>query len=425
MTVEVPRWQQALFERRNLGVKLDLEAVRAVHAALGSPGAGIRGLHVLGTNGKGSTAAMAAHALRGRGLRVGLYTSPHLHRVGERVRVDGVAIADDEVQGLCDRVLAAEHAGPRALTFFEVLTLAGLLHFAERGVDALVIEAGLGGRLDATRVLRFTVSLFTSIALDHMQYLGPTIAAIAGEKAAVMEDGAPAISAPQTEEAAAVLRATARRFGVPLVFVEPLERAPVGLAGEHQRINGALALAGARRLVPELEVAALDGVVWPGRLERASAGGGSVVFDVGHNPHGIAALALALGGSAARRVVLFGCLADKDARGMIARLATLGCPLWLAPLPGVGVGGGGVGGGGAEGRSLAEAAAGVAGVRVFASADAPELLAAEAGWLASGGELVVCGSHHLVGLVRGRLLGAPADVVRLTDPLARGGAGAG
>ncbi|MBL9101235.1 MAG: bifunctional folylpolyglutamate synthase/dihydrofolate synthase [Myxococcales bacterium] len=402
---EVPRWQQALFERRNLGVKLDLAAVRAVHAALGAPGAGVRAVHVLGTNGKGSTAAMVAHVLRGRGLRVGLYTSPHLHRVGERLRVDGAAASDDEVQALCDRVLAAERAGPRPLTFFEVLTLAALLHFAGRSVDALVIEAGLGGRLDATRVLRYTASLFTPIALDHMQYLGPTIAAIAGEKAAVMEDGAPAVSAPQTAEAEAVLRATAARCGVALEFVAPLARAPRGLAGEHQRVNGALALAGARRLVAGATAEELDGVVWPGRLERVRVGGGAAVFDVAHNPHGIAALVEALREAPARRVVVFGCLADKDARGMLQRLATLGCPLWLAPLAG--------------GGSLEAAAEGLA-ARTFAAAEAPELAAAMAAWLAGDNELVVCGSHHLVGLLRGRLLGEAGDVRRLSDPLARG-----
>jgi dihydrofolate synthase/folylpolyglutamate synthase len=403
--IEVPRWQQALFERRNLGVKLDLVAVRAVYAALGSPGAGVPAIHVVGTNGKGSTAAMVAHALGRRGRRVGLYTSPHLHRVGERVRIAGAALADEAVAAACERVLAAESAGPRALTFFEVLTLAGLLAFETGEVDAIVLEAGLGGRLDATRILRFAATLFTPIALDHTAYLGPTIAAIAGEKAAVMEDGAPAFSAAQTEEAAAVLRGTAERCGVPLVFVPPLARAPVGLAGEHQRINGGLALAGARVLAAEATAEDLDGVVWPGRLERRRVGAGTVVFDVAHNPHGVAALAEHLRGSpAGERVVLFGCLADKDAPAMVAILAGLGCPLWLAPPPG---------------SAYPLDGVAPAGARVFGSLDAPELAAASASLLARGGELVVCGSHHVVGQVRGELLGVAGDARALTDPLTR------
>lgn len=406
MTTEVPRWQQALFERRNLGVKLDLGAVRAVYARLGAPAAGIPTIHVVGTNGKGSTAALAAHALRRRGARVGLYTSPHLHRVGERVRIDGAALADAALQGLCDAVLAAESAGPRALTFFEVLTLAGLLAFETGGVEAIVLEAGLGGRLDATRVARRAVTLVTPIALDHTQYLGPTIAAIAGEKAAVMEDGAPAWSAPQVPEAESVLRAAAERWGVALEFVEPLARAPVGLAGEHQRVNGALALAGARVLDAGVTAADLDGVVWPGRLERVAVGAGTVVFDVGHNPHGIAALVEHLRGTPARRAVIFGCLADKDAATMVATLATLACPLWLVPPPGV------------ASESLALVVD--RGAELFSSVDAPELAAAQARWLAMGGEVIVCGSHHLVGALRGRLLGSAADARPLTDPLSRG-----
>ena len=401
--MEVPRWQQALFERRNLGVKLGLEAVRAVHAALGSPAAHIPGLHVVGTNGKGSTSAMAAHALQRRGRRVGLYTSPHLHRVGERVRIAGVALADDELQVMCDRVLAAEGAGPRALTFFEVLTLAALLAFETGGCDAVVLEAGLGGRLDATRIGRFAATLFTPIALDHTAYLGPTIAAIAGEKAAVMADGAPAWSAPQVPEAAAVLHRVARENGVPLVVVEPLARAP--LAGEHQRVNAALALAGARVLAPEVVADDLEGVVWPGRLERVRVGGGSLVFDVAHNPHGIAALVDHLRATpTSERVVLFGCLADKDAPAMIATLMALECLLWLTPAPG------------GVAYDVAALAQGVTQARVFTGLDDPRLLAARAQLLARGGELIVCGSHHVVGHVRGQVLAVAGDARALSDP---------
>lgn len=395
----IPAWQQALFERRNLGVKLDLEAVRAAHLALGSPGHGIPAIHVLGTNGKGSSAAMCAHALGRSGRHVGLYTSPHLHRVGERVRVDGVAVADAVVQHLVDRVLACEV--PRPLTFFEILTLAAFVHFAELGVDAMVIEAGLGGRLDATRIGRYTARLFTPIDIDHTAYLGPDLTAIAGEKAAVIADGGVVFSAPQRPEAEVVLRAVAARHGVEVHFVTPLEHAP--LPGAHQRINAALALAGARAIDPTITAADLEGVQWPGRAERHELGGGAVIFDVAHNPHGVAALVAHLRGTPGQgRVIAFGCLADKDAPAMLEQLRGLGVPLWLIALPG--------------GHPLSELAGDA---RRFASPDDPALRPAIAGLLRGGGELVLCGSHHLVGHLRAELLGAEVDPRPLQDPLAR------
>ncbi len=400
----VPAWQEALFARRYLGVQLGLEAVCAAFTALGSPGAGLRSVHVLGTNGKGSTAALCAHAL-GKRLRVGLYTSPHLHRVGERIRVGGEAVGDDALQALVDRVLAVQDL-PRPLTFFEILTLAALLHFAASGAELLVMEAGLGGRLDATRVLRHSVTLFTPIDLDHMNYLGPDVVAIAGEKGAVLEDRAPAYSAPQSPEAAMVLRGLAGRWNVPLTFVEPLSRPPVGLEGAHQRVNAALALAGARHLDPSIAAEDLDGVVWPGRLERRVVGEGAVIFDVAHNPHGIAALVAHLEvAPRAPRALLFGCLADKDAPAMLAALARVGAPLWIAPPPGAA-------------PDLTDLAAPF-GADVFASVDDPRLQGSIDGWLAGGGELVICGSHHLVGHLRARLLGEASDGRWLGDPLRR------
>lgn len=392
----ISAWQEALFQRRNLGVKLDLEAVRAAHRSLGSPGQGIPAIHVLGTNGKGSTAAMCAHALR-RGRRVGLYTSPHLHRVGERIRVEGIPIADVAVQHLVDRVLACEV--PRPLTFFEILTLAAFLHFAELGVDVMVIEAGLGGRLDATRIGHYTARLFTPIDLDHTAYLGPDVAAIASEKAAVLSDGGVAFSAPQRPEAEAVLRGNAAQHHVSLQFVTPLDDAP--LPGAHQRINAALALAGARAIDITITAADLTGVSWPGRAERHALAGGVVIFDVAHNPHGVIALVGHLSGMTGQgRVIVFGCLADKDAPAMLAALAELDAPLWLIDLPG--------------GHPLT-----VASGRRFRGPDDPSLRSAIQEHLRLGGELVVCGSHHLVGQLRGELLGVEADSRPLHDPLAR------
>lgn len=401
---DTPTWQQELFAHRALGMIRNLDAVQAAYAALGEPGRGAATVHVVGTNGKGSTAAMVAHALRGRGRRVGLFTSPHLHRVGERIQIDGVALADAALQPIVAAVLATEQQGlPRALTFFEALTLAALSAFAAAGVEVMVLETGLGGRLDATCVVPATVTLMTPIDLDHQMYLGDTVEAIAEEKAAVMRDGAPVLSAAQAPAVAAVLRAAAVEYGVPLVFVEALVRAPVGLPGAHQRVNAGLALAGARAIDRAATATDLDGVRWPGRCERVESGGGTVVFDAAHNPHGIAALVTWLEGHVtSRRAVVFGCLADKEAPGMIAALGRLGAPLWLVP-PGPGA------------YEFAE----VAGAVKFSGPDDPGLRARWAEWLAAGGEIVVCGSHVLVGRLRGEVLGEAADAVTLTDPLAR------
>lgn len=410
---EEPDWQAALRARGGLGMIRTLDAVRAGYAALGSPGAQVPVVRVVGTNGKGSTAAMTAHVLGRYGLRVGLYTSPHLHRVAERIRVDGQPLADAALRAIVERVLACEGQGlPRPLTFFEILTLAGLVASAEAGCEVMVLETGMGGRDDATSVLPATVTLMAPIALDHQAFLGSTLAAIAGEKAAVMRAGAPVFSAGQAPEVAEVLVATAQACGAPLQFVAPLARAPEGLPGAHQRGNGALALAGAAAILAQLRpdapaptIADLDGVRWPGRCERVACGGGTVVFDVAHNPHGVLALASWLEGQERReRVIVFGCLADKDGSQMVRILARLGAPLWLVP-PGPGA------------YALEELAG--PGRIVFAGPDDPRLRAAWADHLARGGEIVVCGSHGLVGRLRAEALGEATDAAPLVDPVAR------
>lgn len=399
VTSGTSRTWEALFARRTLGIRLGLELVEGAYAALGRPARGIPTIHIVGTNGKGSTAALAEHALRGRGLRTGLYTSPHLHRVGERVRVGGQPVDDDRLRTHVEAVLRVE-AGlglPRPLSFFELLTLAALDLLAAAGVEALVVEAGLGGRLDATRLCEPRVVAVASIDLDHQALLGDTIAAIAAEKAAVMRAGIPTVTVPQRPEAAAVLRARAAEVGCPLHVVEPLPRAPRGLPGAHQRSNAALALAAARVLVPALRAEELDGARWPGRLERMPTGGGMLVLDVAHNPAGVAAVAAAVVEGEVPRpdLVVMGCQADKDAAGMVAALAPVPGPrLWVA---------------------LDELAAGgpPAGewAARYAAPDDPALVTALAAALAAGRTVLVLGSHVLVGAVRARAegLGAPAD----------------
>lgn len=400
----------ALFARRTLGIRMGLEIVEGAYAALGRPGRGIPAIHIVGTNGKGSTAALAEHALRGRGLRTGLYTSPHLHRVGERVRVGGQPVDDDRLRAHVEAVLRVE-AGlglPRPLSFFELLTLAALDLLAAAGVDALVVEAGLGGRLDATRLVEPRVVAISSIDLDHQAILGDTIAAIAAEKAAVMRPGVPTVSVPQRPEADAVLRARAAEVGCPLHVVEPLPRPPRGLPGAHQRSNGALALAAARVLVPGLRAEELDGARWPGRLEQMTAGGGTLVLDVAHNPAGVAAVAAAVGEGEVPRpdLVVMGCQADKDAAGMVAALRSVPAPRWWVAL--------GEAPSGGPASSLPpppKAAPAGEWAAHYAAPDDLALVAALEGALAAGRTVLVLGSHALVGAVRARAEGLtePAD----------------
>ncbi|HFE46103.1 MAG TPA: hypothetical protein ENJ18_11525, partial [Nannocystis exedens] len=251
LTATAPAWQRELFERRTLGVHLGLDVIRAAYKQLDDPARQIPAVQIVGTNGKGSTAAMVAHGLQGAGQRVGLFTSPHLHRLGERIQIAGEPLDDPTIGRWIDRVIEVERSADLGgtLTFFELLMLAALLAFADAKVDIAIVECGLGGRLDATRVANSKLTLVTPIAIDHQRFLGPDLETIAGEKAAVFENRAPALSAPQEVIAAAVLRATAERWQTSLHFVEPLTRAPLGLPGEHQRQNAGLALAALEHLL--------------------------------------------------------------------------------------------------------------------------------------------------------------------------------
>lgn len=390
---------EGLFSRRAAGVHLDLEVVRRAHALLDAPAARTPAVHMLGTNGKGSTAAMCAHALMRAGHRVGLYTSPHLVSVTERVRIDGAAVPERELQGATASVLAIEaelDPKPRPLSFFEVLTLAAALVFARHRVDVIVAEAGLGGRLDATRIFEARVHAFTSIDLDHQAWLGDTLDAIATEKAAVMRQGVPAITAPQHPAVMDVLRRRAESVGATLREAAPLPAPPRGLVGEHQRVNGAVALLAARVIAPRLTAADLDGVDWPGRLETLRWAGGRVILDVAHNPAGIRCVVEHVRAMRPSTLaVLFGCMQDKDARAMVEALETLEAPLWLTT-PG-------------EGGWEPAAPSPRARARVFATLDDPALRSTLHHHLARGGTVLACGSHVLVGKLRAEALGTPRD----------------
>lgn len=303
----------------------------------GAPDARFPVVRVIGTKGKGSTAAMLEAVLRAAGYRTGLYTSPHLHTPRERIRVEGLPIGrDDFVAGL--RLLLPEleeslgwEIGP--LTLFEGLTALGLRHFAQQGVELAVVEAGMGGRSDATHALRPVLTLLTPISLDHQAYLGSTVAAIAAEKAGAIPEGGMVACARQVPEAWEVVLRHCRAVGATAHIAPEHPAMAPGLAGPHQRENARLVVLAVELLrsqgwcIPEDAVReGLRAVHWPGRLEIV-AGRPLTLVDGAHNPAASEALARALteGGFLKHRprILLLGASADKDLVGLLRPLVPL------------------------------------------------------------------------------------------------------
>jgi dihydrofolate synthase / folylpolyglutamate synthase len=428
----------ALAARGRFGIRLGLGRTKALLAALGDPQRSLRGALVGGTNGKGSVLALAGSALRSAGWRVGQTPKPHLVSYRERVEIDGHPISVEDFTRHVEAVLAiaddvaARHGDP---TEFELLTAVVFRHFAEAGIDVALVEVGLGGRLDATHAWDGGVAAITNVALDHMEQLGPTIAAIAREKAAIIEHGDRAVTGADGE-ALEIIRRRARRVAAPLTAVSPapivdwdrdgltvelprLGLTRVGLRGRHQAANVAVADA----ILDALEdagIATADDdarrrgyatAVWPGRLELVSRGGVDVLLDGAHNPAGAAALAQAIDDlrphlAPGTVTLVMAAMADKDVDGIIDALAGAGAllgariiattvdsaramkPEDLA----------------ARWRLLAPR---VAEVDVVADPlDAVERA------IARGGTVIVAGSLYLVGAVRGYLIDDPG----LRDP---------
>jgi dihydrofolate synthase/folylpolyglutamate synthase len=337
-----------------------LARMHALLERLGDPQRSLRCVHVAGSKGKGSICEMMAAALGGCGYTVGLYTSPHLVDVRERVRVSGRWIEPQALVRLLNRVVQAGAAlqpefGP--LSYFEAITAVGLTHFAELAVDAAVIEVGLGGRLDATNTITPALCLIGAIQLEHTDLLGTTLGAIAREKAGILKPGVPAATVPQAPEALEVIQAVAAEVGAPLVvlgrdaeFTHRLEsdgehgthvrvsltsgktayeHVAVPLPGEHQAANCGLVLTGlellSRQGLAVSEAGVVQGLRTTARQGRAEVVSEQprVLIDGAHTPPSIAALVRALG--AHHRydslVVVFGCAQDKDVDGMLAEIS--------------------------------------------------------------------------------------------------------
>ena len=325
------------------GVKLGLENIRRLCDALGvgteSSGT-CKFIHVAGTNGKGSVCAMIAAICVAMGRRTGLYTSPHLVSFRERIRLGPDCIPEEHVAEVLGRVRQIIATWDRVPTFFEVTTALALSWFQSQRAEIVVLETGMGGRLDATNVVTPVVSVLTPIGFDHMQYLGGTLAEIAGEKAGIIKPGVPAVSSPQEPEAEAVFRSKAAQVGAPLSFIrEPLGKEwPLALSGGHQRWNAALAIAAIAALAaagihPEARVLreALGAVSWPGRFQRV---GECMIIDGAHNPP--AAMQLARTWQEefgpGKCVLVLGMLGDKDVRGFLSALLPVAFRVFCVPI---------------------------------------------------------------------------------------------
>lgn len=345
-----------LFALQSRGIRM---GVSRMHDALrwrGRPDRGLVFVHVTGTNGKGSTSAMLATCLREAGYRTGLFTSPHLHRWTERIRIDGRPISETEAARRIGDVLDAfAMPGAPETTFFELTTLCAIEAFRDHGCDACVMEIGLGGRLDATNATASALSVVTGVALDHTNILGPTVGAIAREKAGIFRRGVPVVVGARDAAARRVLTRRARAVGAPLWLVgrdydaacatdmdrtrtaridvhqgtRVLRDVRLGLAGAHQIDNAACAVAGLWRLrdrgwrIPDAAIRrGLARTRWPGRLERVP-GSPRLLFDAAHNPDGARTLARHLAVSTDRRttVLVFGAMKDKDYRASLRTLA--------------------------------------------------------------------------------------------------------
>lgn len=321
-------------------MELGLGRMRRVLAALDLERPPFKVVQVLGTNGKGSTSAFLESLCAAHGCRTGLYTSPHFVSPKERIRVDGRAVLGKLWAAPANRILAA--AAGDSLTYFEFLTVLALLLFREAKVDVAIMEAGLGGRNDATTAMAADMLCFTPIAMDHAAVLGPTLAHIARDKAAAIRTDAPVCTARQFPLAEKVLMTAACEQGAELATASPLSDLSlprIGLRGEHQKGNAGLALTAWQRLAPRLGKRADDAeaqarglarAFLPGRLQRIPAADDhpALLLDGAHNPHGMQALlrAFAAGDEQAPRAlpapvaIIFSCLGDKDWRTSAAML---------------------------------------------------------------------------------------------------------
>ncbi|MEL6336374.1 MAG: folylpolyglutamate synthase/dihydrofolate synthase family protein [Pseudomonadota bacterium] len=399
-------------------IDLTLDRVWRLLARMGDPHQALPPVvHIAGTNGKGSTLAMLRAGLEGGGARVHAYTSPHLVRFHERIRLAGELIEEPALMAVLEECEAAN--GPEPITYFEITTVAALVAMARTPADWTLLEVGLGGRLDATNVIdRPRLTIITPVSMDHEQYLGDTLAKIAFEKAGILKPGVPCIVAPQALEAMAVIEARAAEVGAPLtiagrdfamaetaegtIFEDAAGRLTLpkpALPGAHQVENAGVAVAALRTLRTGDTAAALSGASWPARLQRLTSGPlvealperSTLWLDGGHNPAAGAAIAAHLGDCAP--LYLIAGMLDTKAAGdfarplapLVRRAATLAIP-------------------GAPASLTADALSDrfrEVGIEATPAESLEEALAA-LGPLPAGSRVLICGSLYLAGAVLAR-----------------------
>ncbi len=403
-------------------IDLTLGRVERLLGALGHPERSLPPVvHVAGTNGKGSTQAMMRAGIEGAGLIAHAYTSPHLARFHERIRVAGRLIEDPALAALLEECERANGGAP--ITFFEITTVAGLLAFARTPADWLLLEVGLGGRLDATNVIeRPALTIITPVSYDHQQYLGESLREIAGEKAGILKPGVPCVVGPQPPEAMAAIAARAAEIGAPLrvagrdwrawrengrlAFADDdgrLDLPPPVLPGLHQFDNAGAAVAGLRALGFDAAAcaAAVTRAEWPARLQRLrrgplveAAGATAMWLDGGHNLAAAEAIAAHFAAMAqtdpAPLALVCGMLDTKDAGGFMRCFAPVVRAAWTVDIPGAAAS--------VPAASLARTARS-AGLPAEAAPDVAAAVAAAVAEVGPGGRVLICGSLYLAGVV--------------------------
>jgi dihydrofolate synthase / folylpolyglutamate synthase len=317
---------------RSLGLA-DLQTPRSARASRAISGASLKSLssyhiiHVAGTNGKGSVCAMIDAISRAASHRTGLFTSPHLISFRERIRVNGEMISEGDIACGLTEIRELVSGWEPHPTFFEIVTALGLQHFQKACCQVVVLETGMGGRLDATNAVASNTSVITPIDFDHEKWLGHSIAEIAREKAGIIKPGVSVVSAPQREEAEMIITQRARECGAPLQFVsEPWTNTKISLAGQHQKMNAAVAVASLRATaisIPEDAIArGLESVEWPARFQTWNK---QTVIDGAHNPAAAKILAQTwheqFGDD--RATILLAILRDKNVAEIVQALAPI------------------------------------------------------------------------------------------------------
>ncbi len=404
-----PEAIQLLYDLRLFGIKLGLEKIARLAELADHPQKHLRFIHVAGTNGKGSTCAMLESIYRAAGLRVGLFTSPHLVTFSERIQVNRQLITPQAVVRLVERLQEWLPAFPADAqpTFFEAVTVMALQHFAAEQCGLVIWETGMGGRFDATNIVKPLASVITNVHFDHEKWLGNTLEQIAFEKAGIIKQGVPAMTAVDQPGALDVIARRAAAEQAPLTVVTaadaqqpPLDTISPGLAGHHQKVNAAVALATVRGLQSVLPVGdeairtGLETVHWPGRLQVVTPRPGqTVLLDGAHNPSGAAALRAALQNRFKTRplALLIGLLRDKDWTHFCELLAPLAQRIVVSPVQSE------------RSADPAETARWFAGVHPNAKVTAARSVEEGLHLLQNEPCVVVTGSLHFVGEVMERL----------------------